>query len=189
MLPRHYRQLLIAVLSLIVLVSAVSAKTEAKKKDVRDFTDADLDKLLDEWEENDDEPLPEDEREGYVPKKSQAEYEEMIRKAGNPTEALKQSKHGQPVMMFVGIVNPTGEATTKAFSEQVSQLWVQSLFNNHMEVNSFTIEDDRVLFMFKQGSQAFDAEEFILKQPQCKDITLEGKVTLGAGGKAQKKEL
>lgn len=33
----------------------------AKKKDVRDFTDADFDKLFDEWEENDEEKLSPDE--------------------------------------------------------------------------------------------------------------------------------
>lgn len=35
-------------------------KPEWAKKDIRDFTDADMERLLDQWDE-DEEPLPEDE--------------------------------------------------------------------------------------------------------------------------------
>lgn len=34
------------------------------QKDIRDYNDADLERLLDQWEENDDEPLPPDELPG-----------------------------------------------------------------------------------------------------------------------------
>lgn len=39
-------------------------KPEWAKKDIRDYNDADLERLLDQWEENDDEPLPPDELPG-----------------------------------------------------------------------------------------------------------------------------
>jgi hypothetical protein len=44
-----------------LVVTAVLATNESapkKKKDVRDFTDADIEKLYEEWEENDEEPIP-----------------------------------------------------------------------------------------------------------------------------------
>lgn len=36
-----------------------------------------------------------------------------------------------------------------------------------------------MLFMFADGSRAWEARNFILKQKECKEITLEGKISKG----------
>ena len=48
-----------------------------KKKDIRDFTDADLERLYEEWEENDDEPLPDDEKPEHLRPKSQISLDDL----------------------------------------------------------------------------------------------------------------
>uniref|UniRef100_A0AC34QZP8 Uncharacterized protein n=1 Tax=Panagrolaimus sp. JU765 TaxID=591449 RepID=A0AC34QZP8_9BILA len=50
------------VLSSIVFAADNKPK---KKKDIRDFTDEDLDRLYEEWEENDEDVLEEDEKPFY----------------------------------------------------------------------------------------------------------------------------
>ena len=86
-------------------------------------------------------------------------------------------------MMFVSITNPSGGEITKQFATQISQFWQSSLFNNHIDVQVYPIEDARVLLMFKEGSQAFEAQKFILKQKECLEVTLEGKSVMGAVAK------
>lgn len=59
------KYLVLAVVSLLVLpASFKKAKEDEKpkwaKKDIRDFSDADMERLLEQWEE-DEEPLPPDE--------------------------------------------------------------------------------------------------------------------------------
>lgn len=39
----------------------------------------------------------------------------------------------------------------------------------------FVIEDNRAIFMFSDGSQAWDAKDFLLKQPQVSEVSLEGR--------------
>uniref|UniRef100_A0AC35GBV7 Mesoderm development candidate 2 n=1 Tax=Panagrolaimus sp. PS1159 TaxID=55785 RepID=A0AC35GBV7_9BILA len=161
----------------------VAAEKEKEKKDIRDFTDADIDRLYDEWEENDEDELEEDEKPGYMPKKSQIDFDSMLKNAKSPEDVLAASKRGMPVMMFVSITNPTGEAVTKQFSDKLSQFWQTSLFNNHIDVQVYPVEETRMLLMFKEGSQAFEARDFIIKQKECIEITLEGKSMIGAGGR------
>lgn len=103
--------------------------------------------------------------------------------AKSPEDVLAASKRGMPVMMFVSIINPSGEEVTKRFTDKVTQFWQSSLFNNHIDVQIYPVEDARILFMFKEGSQAFEARDFIIKQKECLEITLEGKSLIGAGGK------
>ena len=68
------------ILSSAILLVVQSAEAAAKKKkDIRDFTDADIEKLYDEWEENDEDELEEDEKPGYIPKRSQHEFDSMIK--------------------------------------------------------------------------------------------------------------
>lgn len=101
---------------------------------------------------------------------------------------LKQAKKGQPLMMFVGIVDPSGKEPTNEYTENLIKLWQTSLYNNHIECQMFVVESNRVIMMIQEGSLAFDARDFLLKQEQVADITLEGKVSEGAGHKYLKKE-
>ena len=43
----------------------------------------------------------------------------------------------------------------------------------------YLVSDDRTLFMFKDGSQAWDAKDFLIEQERCKEVVLENKSYFG----------
>lgn len=59
------------------------------------------------------------------------------------------------------------------------------LVSNSRHFQVYVIEDDRAIIMFKEGSQAWEAKEFLLKQPECAEISLEGQTIQGAASKAK----
>uniref|UniRef100_A0A915EJQ4 Uncharacterized protein n=1 Tax=Ditylenchus dipsaci TaxID=166011 RepID=A0A915EJQ4_9BILA len=92
------------------------------------ITDADLEKLYEEWEANDDEELPDDEKPDHLKPRPNIDFEHLKHMSNDPDDMIELSKKGQSVMMFLN--------------------------NNHVDVQVYAIEDDRLLFMFKDGSQA-----------------------------------
>ena len=67
------------------------------------FSDRDLEKLYEQWEE-DDEPLPVDELPEWDPRKPRPSLDlSDMSKFGEPEDFLKASKKGQSVMMFVRV--------------------------------------------------------------------------------------
>lgn len=63
----------------LIIVSAICVDNSKpkKKKDVRDFNDADIEKLFEEWEENDEDVIPEDEKPDYEKPKPDINIEEL----------------------------------------------------------------------------------------------------------------
>jgi hypothetical protein len=59
--------------------------------------------------------------------------------------------------------------------EEITQLWQTSLFNAHIEVQRFVVDDNRAIFMYADGSLAWDALDFLLKQDRCVEVTIDGK--------------
>lgn len=43
----------------------------------------------------------------------------------------------------------------------------------------YLIDDDRAIFMFKDGSRAWEAKDFLIEQEECKEVTIESKVYPG----------
>jgi hypothetical protein len=43
----------------------------------------------------------------------------------------------------------------------------------------YLVADDRAIFMFKDGSQAWTAKEFLLEQEELKDVQLESQTYTG----------
>lgn len=41
------------------------------------------------------------------------------------------------------------------------------------------VDDDRAIFMFKDGAMAWDAKDFLVQQDQCKEVTIENKPYYG----------
>jgi hypothetical protein len=37
------------------------------------------------------------------------------------------------------------------------------------------VSDERSIFLFKDGSQAWDAKEFLIEQERCKEVVIENK--------------
>ena len=73
------------------------------KKVQHNFSDADLERLYEQWEE-DDEPLPVDELPEWDPRRPQPEFDmNSMKQFKNPEEFLKVSKKGKTLMIFVKV--------------------------------------------------------------------------------------
>ena len=88
----------------------------------------------------------------------------------NPEDLLKQSKKGQPMMMFVGV---RGDPPDKAHTERISSRWVASLMNAHLQADRYIVADDRVLLVIKDGSQTWDVKDYLITQTDCTTVSFE----------------
>lgn len=148
-------------------------------KDPLYISDLDLENLYDQWEESDDVKLPEDE---LPPHKQPPRYggggdilsDEMLK---DPEKLMRASKKGKTVMAFVTVANNP----TKQETEMLTQRWQVGLTNNHMKCERFVVSDDRAIFVFEDGSQAFEAKEFLLDQPELKDYSIDNRSWHGKG--------
>lgn len=163
-------------------------KPDWAKKDIRDYSDADLERLYDQWEE-DDEPLEPDELPEHLRPSPKIDMSNLD--PSNPESILKLSKKGKMLMTFVTVRgNPT-----KQELEEVTSIWQSSLMNNHISVDRFLVDDKRAIFAFKDGSQAWEAKDFLVEQGQLEEITIENKPYYGRysmkakGNKSAKEEL
>jgi len=162
-----------------------SSKPDWAKKDIRDFSDADLERLYDQWEE-DDEPLAPDELPEHLrPPPSGGSFPFDKVGALTPDEIMKMTKKGKTVMMFVNLLG----TPTRDECETLTSLWQGSLRNNHIQAERYVIEDARAIFLFHDGSQAWDAKEFLLEQDGVKDLSLEGQVYEAKKSSTKKQEL
>jgi len=158
-------------------------KPEWAKKDIRDFSDADLERLLDQWEE-DEEPIPPDELPEGHPERPTPQLDLSKLDTNDPQEMLKASKKGKTVMMFVRV----NDFVSPEDTETITSIWQTGLYNNHIQAERFNMENDRVLFMFRDGSAAWDAKDFLIEQERCEDVQLEQKTFLGKFCKLCQKE-
>merc|ERR1719245_3030261 len=88
---------------------------------------------------------------------------------------MKATKKGKTVMMFVRV----RDFVSREDTEELTSLWQTGLYNNHVQAERFMIEDDRVMFMFRDGSHAWEAKDFLLEQERCEDVQLEQQTFLG----------
>nr|KAG5688072.1 hypothetical protein BaRGS_007117 [Batillaria attramentaria] len=153
-----------------------------KKKDVRDYTDADIERLYEQWEEGDEDELEEDEQPEWKREPPKVDMSQF--NPDNPEDFLKQSKKGRTLMMFATVAgNPT-----QAETEQISAIWHSSLFNANIETQRFVVGDNRVLFMCKDGSKAWDIKDFLVQQDNCESVEIEGKTYHGKAGQPKDRE-
>ncbi|TRY90283.1 hypothetical protein DNTS_025664 [Danionella cerebrum] len=148
-----------------------------KKKDIRDYNDADMARLLEEWEKDDDI------EEGDLPehKRSPPPIDFSKIDPSKPEELLKMSKKGKTLMVFASVSGDPSEKET----EEITSLWQGSLFNANYDIQRFVVGSNRVIFMLRDGSYAWEVKDFLVSQERCEDVTVEGQVF---PGKAAKKD-
>merc|ERR1711990_1172309 len=174
-------------LVLLVCLAAVTGKEDwtGRQKDVKDMSDADLQKLLEEWDK-DEEPIPPDELPDGHPDKPRPPLDiSKIKNMNDPDEIMKLSKKGQTVMLFVKVSNFNGDRDEVG---ELTSLWQTGLMNNHVTSERFQIEDDRVMFLFHDGADAWEAKDFFVEQERCEEVQLEQKTYHGKYSKSQPKE-
>ncbi|XP_003488112.1 LDLR chaperone boca [Bombus impatiens] len=165
-------EIIIYSILLLIYVNAIDDRKSNKKKswrdkDIRDMNDADLELLLDQWEEN-DEPLEPDELPEHLRPSPKIDLSKLD--MSNPDNVLKVTKKGKSVMMFVD----TNEDLSVEKAETIMKIWQTSLQNNHIIAERYPIDQKRSVFLFHEGSQAVDAKNFFLEQPELSHVTLEG---------------
>nr|CAH0100240.1 unnamed protein product [Daphnia galeata] len=144
------------------------------KKDIRDYSEADLERLLDQWDE-DEEPLPNDELPEHLRQPPPIDFSKID--ASDPENLLKVSKKGKTIMTFVQV----GGEVTRNEADELTKLWQSALWNNHIQAERFMVDDNRAIFMFRDGSQAWEAKNFLVDQERCFSVTIENKVYPGKG--------
>merc|ERR1712088_1159110 len=172
---------------LLVCIAGVISKEDwtGRQKDVKDMSDADLHKLLEEWDK-DEEPIPPDELPDGHPDKPRPPLDiSKIKNPSDPDEIMKISKKGQTVMLFVKVSDFNGDRDEVA---EISSLWQTGLMNNHVTSERFQIEDDRVMFLFHDGADAWEAKDFFIEQERCEEVQLEQKTYHGKYSKSQPKK-
>ncbi|XP_065336136.1 LDLR chaperone boca [Cloeon dipterum] len=171
---RAMRGLLLLFLVSVVFICCHSkkapdgSKPEWAKKDIRDYSDADMERLLDQWEE-DDEPLEDDELPEHLRPQPKIDLSQLD--MSDPEKMLKMTKKGKTLMAFVN-VDPS---YPREKTEEVTQLWQSSLRNNHIQAERYLIGDNRAIFMFKDGSVAWEAKDFLVEQEGCQEVVIENK--------------
>lgn len=122
----------------------------------------------------------------------------------NPENVLKASKKGRTVMAFVTV----SENPSRLETEEITKVWQTSLWNANIQaekwvsfwktlwfrysnisseirqirfIRRYMIDDNRAIFMFKDGSQSWEAKDFLLQQERCESVSLENKVFPGKG--------
>ena len=63
--------------------------------------------------------------------------------------------------------------------------WDDALIIIHI-ADRFMVDDNRAIFMFKDGSQAWEAKDFLIEQERCKDVTIDNKVYEGKKAKVSR---
>ncbi|KAJ8953011.1 hypothetical protein NQ318_015373 [Aromia moschata] len=157
-------------------------KPDWAKKDIRDFTDADMERLFDQWEE-DEEPLEDDELPEHLRPMPPLNLNELD--TNDPEGLLQATKKGRTLMTFVQV---SGEPTRDE-TEQLTKLWQTSLWNNHLQAERYLVDDNRAIFLFKDGAQAWTAKEYLVEQERCESVTIESKVYPGKYSSKTKEEL
>ena len=151
-----------------------SEKPDWAKKDVRDYTDHDLQRLLDQWDE-DEEPIPPDELPEGHPDRPIPPVDFSKINMNNQEEVMAATKKGKTIMLFAKI----NKFKDRQETEEVSSIWHTGLYNAHIHGDRFLVEDQRVMFSFKDGSYAWEAKDFLIEQERVEDVQLEGKTFKG----------
>ncbi|KAM9318369.1 LRP chaperone MESD [Pholidichthys leucotaenia] len=162
----------------VLWAAAADGKAKpSKKKDIRDYNDADMARLLEQWEADDDI------EEGDLPEHKRAPPPIDLSKvdASKPEELLKLSKKGRTLMVFATVSGDPSEKET----EEITGLWQGSLFNANYDIQRFVVGSNRVIFMLRDGSLAWEVKDFLVAQERCADVTVEGQVFPGRAAGTQ----
>ncbi|TDH16755.1 hypothetical protein EPR50_G00001270 [Perca flavescens] len=160
---------------LLCILATDSQNKPKKKKDIRDYNDADMARLLEQWEEDDEI------EEGDLPehKRSPPPIDFAKVDPSKPEELLKMSKKGKTLMVFATV---SGDPTEKE-TEEITGLWQGSLFNANYDIQRFVVGSNRAIFMLRDGSLAWEVKDFLVGQERCADVTVEGQVFPGTAAK------
>ena len=156
------RPILVVSFCLFLLFTVNASKK--KKKDIRDYSEADLERLYQQWADEDDKE--DDEFNMKPPKDDGFEFDPSKM---TPQDMMKMSKKGKTLMIFAQLKgNPA-----KTETEKITTRWQQGLLNGNIQTERYLVSDDRVIFLTKDGSYAWEIKDFLIQQPECLQVTFD----------------
>ncbi|XP_031641205.1 LDLR chaperone boca-like [Contarinia nasturtii] len=176
---RRFQLIAMLVVCLIIAVSAEKNDDNEKpawaKKKISDYSDVDMERLLDQWNEDDDDGDPDDDVPEHLRPTPQIDLSSID--TSNPENLLKELKKGRTVMTFVAV----SENPSRIETEEITKVWQTSLWNANIQAEKYMIDDNRAIFIFKDGSQAWKAKDYLIGQERCESVSVENKVYPGKG--------
>ena len=137
-----------------------------KKKDIRDYSEVDLERLYQQWADEDDKDDKDDEELGMKPPKDGVEFDPSKM---TPQEMMKMSKKGKTIMVFAQLKGNPGKTET----EKITIRWQQGLLNGNIQTERYLVSDDRVIFLTKDGSYSWEIKDYLVQQPECLEVTFD----------------
>ncbi|KYN05188.1 PREDICTED: LDLR chaperone boca [Cyphomyrmex costatus] len=138
-----------------------------KDKDMMFLTDAEAERLLEQWEANDD-PLEPDELPEHLRPAPKIDVSKLDIK--NPESMLKVTKKGKGVMMFIDLQPNISEEQ----ADVMTRIWQTGLQNHHITIERYPIENKRYIFMFHDGAHAIEGKNYLLQHSEVAFITIDG---------------
>ncbi|CAF0798663.1 unnamed protein product [Adineta steineri] len=146
------------------------------KKDPLTYTDADVEKLSQEWEIDDEDDDDDEEGKRQL---SPAKQGPLV--GTDPDKLFATMKKGQTTMIFAIVTGkPTKRETT-----QIADIWWTALRNALFDVHRYVVDTDRILFLVQDGSIAYDIKEYLIKQLRCLEVVIDNQSFQGRGSKIQ----
>merc|ERR1712014_521814 len=118
------------------ILTSQAKKPRDGENDVRDYNDHDLQRLLDQWDEDED-PIPPDELPEGHPDRPIPPVDFSKVDTSNPEAMLSASKKGKTIMLFAKI----NKFKDKHETEEISSIWHTGLYNAHIHGERFLVED------------------------------------------------
>ena len=117
----------------------------------------------------------------YRPKKSSLKLEDIDLR--DPDSIKRASKADKTVITLVTLTGqPTRSKQNSSHSFRfffrqetvsISRLWQIGLYNNHIDINSFLVDDDRVMFSALDGATVFDLKDFLIEQERVDFVEID----------------
>ena len=114
--------------------------------------------------------LPDDEKEPHLRRQPPTMNLDLNTLKSKDVNELKMlGKKNKAVMMFVSLAGKP----TRRETDELTAIWQNSLFNANYEVTRYIVEDDRAIFMVKDGSLVYEIKDFLVKQEKCLEVTID----------------
>ncbi|CAF1606864.1 unnamed protein product [Adineta ricciae] len=157
-----------------------AAYGDHKHRDPIDYTDDDVNRLFEQWEENDEDGSSKDDEDD--PRKYQPKGPLTGK---DPEKLFAQMKKGQATMVTALVAgNPTKRET-----EQIAQIWWMGLRNALYDVHKFVADNNKIIFGIDDGSRIYEIKEFLINQPECYEVIIDQQTFPGRGSKPKKSKL
>jgi len=178
--PPSVRHALLAVL--LLLLAVCSSARPRTGRDWSKLTEEDWKRIESEWET----PEEKEEYEFKPPQQKGVDMEKlqgMMAKKGKKSKAKVQDIIAEsqvssgPAMMFATLDYP--DCCVKKKTEEIATGWASMLKASGMDISTYVIEDNQVLFSTQTGLHASEIRDFVVKQDECVAVEWNSKRTPG----------